>query len=120
MITEPIAERNEGDDVVMLSPRGKLQATIAQQLRASIASAQSENRRYVILDLSGVDFISSAGVGVIYHGMANARRLGGNLILCNTTDKIRYVLDELGVADYLTITSDEKEALAVCGVGQSR
>jgi anti-sigma B factor antagonist len=47
----------------------------------------------VVLDLSGVDFLDSAGVGVLVGLFKNARLRGGRARFCGLTPGVRSVLE---------------------------
>jgi anti-sigma B factor antagonist len=47
----------------------------------------------VVLDLSGVDFVDSAGVGVLVGLFKNARLRGGRVRFCGLTPGVRSVLE---------------------------
>lgn len=47
----------------------------------------------VVLDLSGVEFLDSAGVGVLVGLFKQARTRGGRARLCGLTPGVRYTLE---------------------------
>jgi anti-anti-sigma factor len=83
----------------------------------AIIQAQSDGFKYIVLNLSGLDFISSAGVGSILASVESSRGVGGDIILCHASDKIRHIFEILDLCDYLTIVEDEKSAMSLCPVG---
>ena len=72
---------------------------------------------YIILNLSGLEFISSAGVGSILGSVGTSRGMGGDIVLCNTSDKIRHIFEILDLCDYLTMVEDEETARGLCPEG---
>jgi anti-sigma B factor antagonist len=65
------------DDVVTLLVRGEVDLAEAGELRAVLADACAGTHRTVIVDLSGVGFMGSSGMGVLAqeaHEMATAGR----------------------------------------------
>jgi anti-sigma B factor antagonist len=69
----PIEVVQLSDEVVTVLVRGEVDLIESGELRAVLADACSGNHRTVIVDLSGVGFIGSSGMGVLaqqYHDLA--------------------------------------------------
>ena len=54
---------------VVLSPSGRLNMTTASLLRQSVAAEVEGGRARVVLDLAGVSFVDSSGLGAIVGGL---------------------------------------------------
>jgi anti-sigma B factor antagonist len=91
-------ERRDDDDATELALGGDLDletgATLRQALLAVIDSRQA---RRVIVDLEGVDFIDSAGLGVLVGGRERARDAHGDLVLVATGRNVIRVLELTGL-----------------------
>jgi anti-anti-sigma factor len=61
---------------------------LASALQAQIESGQ----RHVILDLEGVSFMDSSGLGQLVSHHKALRRLGGGLLLANPSPRVQAVL----------------------------
>ncbi len=57
------------------------------------------------LDLSGVTYISSTGVGAIANAVIHSKRTGARLVVPAISPKAASVLKALGILDYLTMGS---------------
>jgi anti-anti-sigma factor len=112
-----IARRQVGESVIVISPEKVLDNNNAHEMREAIVQAQSEGCKYVILNLSKLDFISSAGVGAILGSVETSRGMGGDIILCHASAKIRHIFEILDLCDFLTIVEDEEAALGLCPTG---
>jgi len=66
----------------------------------------------VILNLEKLEYITSAGVGVIAAGYTSAQRADKRLLLCAVTPKVRRVLEICGILDVVPACDTEAEALA--------
>ena len=51
-----------------------------------------ENKKNVVVDLSGVKFANSSGIGILISGYTTMRNAGGDLKLANVNEKINGVL----------------------------
>ena len=65
----------------------------------------------VILNLEKLEYITSAGVGVIAAGYTSAQRAQKRLMLCSVTPKVRRVLEICGILDVVPAYDSEAEAL---------
>lgn len=74
-----IAERAAGDAVV-LDVAGRIGSAAAPQLTEALSSAGTRGSR-IVLELSGVDYISSAGIAAIEHGAARLAAEGKTLVI---------------------------------------
>ncbi len=115
MKEQSINQRPLKDDTLVISPGKTLDNNNAHEMVDVITTAQSRGYRFIIMDMSSLEFLSSAGVGSILGTVETSREAGGDIILCNVHKTIMHVLNVLDLADYLTVKSDEKEALAASG-----
>ena len=112
-----IARKQVDESVVILSPEKVLDNNNAHEMSEAIIQAQSEGYKYIVLNLSSLDFISSAGVGAILGSVGSSRGMGGDIILCHASAKIRHIFEILDLCDFLTIVEDEQAAMGMCPVG---
>jgi anti-anti-sigma factor len=109
-----ISRKPAGDGVVIICPESVLDNNNAHEMSQAITQAQSEGYRYVIVNLSGLEFISSAGVGSILGSVESSRSMGGDIVLCNASDKIKHIFEILDLCEYLTIVENEETARGLC------
>ena len=106
-----IEERALGE-VMILDVRGKLTIGDGDELlKDKINSLIQQGRKKLILNLEGVPYVDSAGLGEIVRTYTTVSRQGGNLKLLNLTKRIT---DLLMITKLLTVfdTYDsEQEAL---------
>jgi anti-anti-sigma factor len=114
-----IPTRRVDDNVVVICPERVLDNDSAHEMSEAMIGAQSEGYKYIIVDLSRLDFISSAGVGSILGVVGSSRASGGDIVLCNASDKVRHIFEILDLCDYLTIVESEDAALNICRVGET-
>lgn len=59
-----------------------------EQLHALIDQGKSN----VVVDLARVNFMNSSGLGMLIGGLTTMKNAGGDLRICNATDKIESLL----------------------------
>jgi anti-anti-sigma factor len=112
MITK---ERIDGAAIV-INPGKTLDNSNAHEMTEILNAAQADGYRYLILDMDGLEFLSSAGVGSILGSLGKTRDSGGDIILCNVPEKILHILKILDLCDYLTIKQTREEARDLCAM----
>jgi anti-anti-sigma factor len=83
----------EVDDGVRIAADGRLSAATAPRLAEALAAAIVAGRRRILLDLNGLDYISSAGILAIQAMEARVQAEGGTLTLENAQPAVRVALD---------------------------
>lgn len=63
----------------------------------------------VILDLAGVDFMDSSGLGLILGRYTKITDLGGKLILANPDENVEKILSLAGTEKLITIKRSERK-----------
>ena len=106
-----IEERASGD-VMILDVKGKLTIGEGDELlKDKINSLIQQGHKKLILNLEGVPYVDSAGLGEIVRTYTTVSRQGGNLNLLNLTKRIT---DLLMITKLLTVFdtyASEQEAL---------
>ena len=100
-------------DVALISVTGFLDAHTFEELEEAITEMFSVGRYRIIVDLSGVDYISSAGAGVFIGALSESQENGGNIVLMNPTPNVREVFDLLGLSQIFNIVDDLEKAKSV-------
>jgi anti-sigma B factor antagonist len=100
-------------EVLVLALSGYLDAhTVAdfdKRTEEIIASGTSK----LVLDLSGLNYISSAGIGALMGLSQRLKKLGGDLVLLQPTPKVHKILDLLGFSRIFHLSASEDDARAV-------
>ena len=106
-----IAERTV-NDVTILDLKGKMTLGEGDELlKDKINSLLSGGRKKLLLNLEGVPYIDSAGLGEVVRTYTTVSRQGGSLKLLNLTKRIE---DLLSITKLLTVFETyESEAEAV-------
>ena len=95
-----IDERTVGD-VVVLDIKGRVQLGEGDEmLKDKVNSLLNQGRKKIVLNLAGVPYIDSAGLGEVVRTFTTVSRQGGSLKLLNLTKRIT---DLLAITKLLTV-----------------
>ena len=106
-----ISERQAGD-VTILDLNGKI--TIGEgsvALRTAIRRLLEEGKKKILLNLGGVGYIDSSGIGELVSSFTAINKEQGQLKLLKLTQKLRDLLAITKLLTVFDVYDDEQEAL---------
>jgi len=89
---------------------GRLNMVTAPRVREAIQTAVNNNQPRVAVDLSGVVFLDSSGLGALIAGLKTAREAGGDVRLVNPTEQVQLVLELTNMGTVLKTFEDIESA----------
>lgn len=95
----------------VLRVEGDVDMGSSPALRDAILRLLRDRSEFVVLNLSGVDYVDSSGVASLVEGLQEARRLGTGLRLAGLQPKPRHVLKITGLLDLFDLRDSEVQAL---------
>ncbi len=106
-----IATRKVGD-VVVLDLEGKiLIGDGCQEMRDAICSSLDAGNNKILLNLSGVSYMDSTGLGEVIRNYKTVIDKGGKLKLLNLTSRIRDLMSMTKLLTVFEVFESEQEAL---------
>ena len=111
-----LEQKKLNDETLVVKTGQTLDNNNAHEMVDIISTAQAKGFKYIIVDMSALEFISSAGVGSILGTVEISRSNGGDIILCRVANQIKHVFELLDLTDYLTIRDSEQDAFKDCGI----
>ena len=101
-------------DVVVLTVTGEVSLTGEGDvhLRDKVANLLNDGRLRLVLDLAGVTYIDSAGLGQLVHVQTSANAAGASLKLAGPSARFRHLLTVAKIASLFDIHDDNESALA--------
>ena len=106
-----VTSRQEGARTV-ISVSGEIDVYTAPKLREQIVSLVEEGRYHLVVDMEGVEFLDSTGLGVLVGGLKRVRSHDGSLRLVCAQEKILKVFRITGLTKVFPIHPTLTEALA--------
>lgn len=91
---------------VTLAASGEIDLSTVEQLEREIASTAHADATAVVVDLSGVTFIDSAGIGALLKGRRLADERGQAYRVVGAEGLVRQVLEMTGVWSHLSGHAD--------------
>ncbi|GLY00300.1 MULTISPECIES: STAS domain-containing protein [Actinoplanes] len=98
-------------NTAVLVLRGSLDIDTAPALKANLGRLVDRPAPRVIVDVSGLDFCDSMGVGVLVTAHGRATERDGWVRLAAPSGFLRRLFDTLGLSDYLPMFPDVATAL---------
>ncbi|HLA10071.1 MAG TPA: STAS domain-containing protein [Pyrinomonadaceae bacterium] len=106
-----VKERQAGD-VTILDMSGSVRIGEGSvTLRDAVRKLLSDGKKKVLLNLGGVNYMDSSGVGELIANYTSVSRNGGELKLLNLTDKIQSLLVITKLLTVFDAYENEAEAL---------
>jgi anti-sigma B factor antagonist len=102
-----------GTDIVVVVLKGRLTfGQDSRNLEAMLGAAATEGAKRVVLDLNGLTYMDSSGLGTIVKSMTVIKQAGGNLRLAGATPFILSVFKMAYVDSVLALYPDLQSACA--------
>jgi anti-anti-sigma factor len=83
-------------DTAVLFPRGRIDQATAEQFKAALGphlAACAAGRDRVVIDMTGVEYISSVGLRVLMLASKQAKAQGGPLAVCGLQPVVREIFE---------------------------
>ena len=106
-------EMNEGKkgNVLVLGLSGRLDSTSSKAFEERILGVIDVGERRLVIDLSQLDYVSSAGLRVFLLAAKRLTSANGKLALCSLTEPVREVFDIAGFSSVFSLYGSYDEAL---------
>ncbi|HEX4541476.1 MAG TPA: STAS domain-containing protein [Acidimicrobiales bacterium] len=96
-------EVDQRGNYAVLAVRGEVDVYTAPRLRERLIELVSQGSHQVVVDLEGVDFLDSTGLGVLVGGLKRLRSHDGDMILVCTQPRILKVFEITGLTKVFSI-----------------
>lgn len=104
-------ESRQVGDVVVVCPRGFINAHTVRQFEQELNSALESGHFKIIINGSGLAYIASAGLGVIMGLIEEVRSRGGDIRLADLNDTVMNIFEVLGFNHLCKVFDAEQDAV---------
>lgn len=101
--------------VAFVKTKGSLDAHTYEEFERALTELFNSDVYRVIVDLSQLDYISSAGAGVFIWAVGKAQENNGDIVILNPVVNVKEVFDLLGLSQIFTFKNSREEALKAFG-----
>jgi anti-sigma B factor antagonist len=99
------------DNAIKISLSGRLDTPGVDAIETKFAAAAK--RKNALVDLSGVSFLASMGIRMIFSSARGLKASGCRMILLAPRELVNEVLENAGVNQIIPVVPDEQQALAL-------
>lgn len=103
-------------EAVALRCSGELDAHTLEQLEVELAGALADGASCIVVDMRGVSYCSSRGVGILVRARKETVDRDGGFVLLSPAPAVAATLEVLGFDDVFDIVQSEREAAEVLGL----
>lgn len=104
-------------NVLIVRLDGELDHHEAERLREEWQKMMYHNPiKHVIVNLSGMSFMDSSGLGVLLGRYKETLQLGGEMVVCSVTPPVKRLFEMSGLFKVIRLEESEKFALETLGV----
>lgn len=96
----------------VLTATGEIDVAAAPEFREQLVDLIEAGATELVVDLEGVDFIDSTGLGVLVGAVRRARSADGDVRLVCTNSRLLKVFDVTGLDEVFTIVDSVDDAVA--------
>lgn len=98
------------EDVAIVYPRGHLDAHNVERFEKEILKLIENGQVNVIVNCKDLNYISSAGMGIIMGYLDEIREKGGDIKLCSVSERVYEIFDLVGFTEIYEFLDDEQSA----------
>ena len=102
----------QSSEVTVVAPKGDLDMAAADQVKRTLTGLIGQGQSRLVMDLGGVGYIDSSGMGVLVASMKQARAAGGDVRLCGLQEDVRAIFEMTCLIKAMSVHPTRQEALA--------
>jgi anti-sigma B factor antagonist len=105
-------DQSRSGHVCIVAVGGRIDSTNAEQLMTRLKELLASGEGAVLVDLSGVIYLTSAAFRALLVAKNEAERKAARFVLCSVLGQVRELFEMGGLLDAFTIHGSREEALA--------
>jgi anti-sigma B factor antagonist len=99
------------DSIPILILDGEIDVYTAPRVKSSLVELVNEGKYKIIVDLNGIDFMDSSGLGVLVGGLKRVKPHQGVISIVCSKEKILKIFKITGLTKVFPIFDSQEEAL---------
>lgn len=97
--------------ISVVKVNGRIDSESAPEFESALIKLINDNRCKIVLNMQGVEFLSSAGLRALVKALKGAQKSGGDVRLVSISDSIKGILLTVGLNQMFKVYSTTDEAL---------
>jgi anti-anti-sigma factor len=103
---------NNEQDVIIVEVHGRVDSMTAGQLGDSLSTTIEQGNDKIVLDLGGVEYMSSAGLREIVSALKLLKKASGDLRVAQPMPRVVEIFEMAGLDSILRVFATKQEAVA--------
>src|SRR6266542_5299659 len=103
-------ETDNSQCVSVMKIKGRVDSETAPELDNALTKLLQANKNKIVLNLQGVEFLSSAGLRAMVKALKDAQKSGGDVRLASVSQPIEVILRTVGMMQMFKMFSTSEEA----------
>jgi anti-anti-sigma factor len=100
----------KADQAAQVALEGSVDGHTFERLRRAVDELVEAGTQWLVVDLSGMDYVASVGLNLLVNARVSRRNKGGDLILVHPQPQVMKILKMLGLTEILLLASTPEEA----------
>lgn len=106
-----VETRNPSEGIAVIALAGEVDVYTSPRVKQEIVNLLNSDTTRMVVDLTGVEYLDSTGLGVLIGGLKRARERDGDLKLICDNVRILRIFEITGLTKIFDIYRSEAEAL---------
>lgn len=102
-------------NVIVAALKGRMDAVTAPDFDIWLGDRMQAGENRLVLDMTGLDYISSAGLRSLLSAAKKLKAVGGKIVLCGLGGTVAEVFSMSGFMAIFTVVATPAEALSAMG-----
>jgi anti-anti-sigma factor len=99
-------------DRLVLAVQGRMDNKTAQEFTQRVEHLVDLGEKHIVVDMSGLEYISSAGLRALLNAGMHLRSIEGKLAICCLTGMVKDVLDVAGFEQMFPVHATVQDAVS--------
>lgn len=99
------------EEVTLVEVNGRVDSMTANDLGSALSGTIDGGHTQIVLDLAGVDYMSSAGLREIVSALKKVKKMSGDVRIAQPSERVLEVLEMAGLDTIIQIYSTQNEAV---------